>query len=35
VSERPSQFTTVLSLYSVVNWTLKSLHIIDHDIPWL
>jgi multiple sugar transport system permease protein len=22
-------------LYSVVNWTLKSLHIIDHDIPWL
>jgi len=20
-------------LYSVVNWTLKSLHIIDHDIP--
>jgi multiple sugar transport system permease protein len=22
-------------LYSVVNWTLKSLHVIDHDIPWL
>ena len=22
-------------LYSVMNWTLKSLHIIDHDIPWL
>src|SRR5262245_44307650 len=22
-------------LYSVVNWTLKSLHIIEHDIPWL
>ena len=22
-------------LYSVVNWTLKSLHIVNHDIPWL
>jgi multiple sugar transport system permease protein len=22
-------------LYSVVNWTLKALHIVDHDIPWL
>lgn len=22
-------------LYSVVNWTLKSLHIINRDIPWL
>jgi multiple sugar transport system permease protein len=22
-------------LYSVVNWTLKSLHVINHDIPWL
>src|SRR4029450_13980215 len=22
-------------LYSVVNWTLKSLHLINHDIPWL
>jgi len=22
-------------LYSVVNWTLRSLHVIDHDIPWL
>jgi multiple sugar transport system permease protein len=22
-------------LYSVVNWTLKSLRVIDHDIPWL
>ena len=22
-------------LYSVVNWTLKSLHLIDYDIPWL
>src|SRR5215467_11622686 len=22
-------------LYSVVNWTLKSLHVIDYDIPWL
>src|SRR5262245_34252755 len=22
-------------LYSVVNWTLKSLHLITHDIPWL
>ena len=22
-------------MYSVVNWTLKSLHIINHDIPWL
>jgi len=22
-------------LYSVVNWTLKSLHLVHHDIPWL
>jgi len=22
-------------MYSVVNWTLKSLHIVNHDIPWL
>src|SRR5262245_7978434 len=22
-------------LYSVVNWTLRSLHLINHDIPWL
>ena len=22
-------------LYSVVNWTLKSLHLVKHDIPWL
>ncbi len=22
-------------LYSVVNWTLKSLHLVSHDIPWL
>jgi multiple sugar transport system permease protein len=22
-------------LYSVVNWTLKSLHLVNHDIPWL
>src|SRR5437867_5653100 len=22
-------------LYSVVNWTLKSLHIVNYDIPWL
>src|SRR5215470_9344098 len=22
-------------MYSVVNWTLKSLHLIEHDIPWL
>jgi multiple sugar transport system permease protein len=22
-------------MYSVVNWTLKSLHLVDHDIPWL
>jgi multiple sugar transport system permease protein len=22
-------------MYSVVNWTLKSLHIISHDVPWL
>ncbi|MBI3514597.1 MAG: sugar ABC transporter permease [Proteobacteria bacterium] len=22
-------------LYSVVNWTLKYMHIVDHDIPWL
>lgn len=22
-------------LYSVVNWTLKHLHLVDHDIPWL
>src|SRR5438874_7768704 len=22
-------------LYSVVNWTLKALHIVNHDIPWL
>ena len=22
-------------LYSVVNWTLKSLHLVRHDIPWL
>jgi multiple sugar transport system permease protein len=22
-------------LYSVVNWTLKSLHIVNRDIPWL
>src|SRR5258705_10742899 len=22
-------------LYSVVNWTLKSLHIVNKDIPWL
>ena len=22
-------------LYSVVNWTLKSLHLINDDIPWL
>jgi multiple sugar transport system permease protein len=22
-------------LYSVVNWTLKTLHLINHDIPWL
>jgi len=22
-------------LYSVVNWTLKSLHVINRDIPWL
>ena len=22
-------------LYSVVNWTLKSLHVVNHDIPWL
>ena len=22
-------------LYSVVNWTLKSLHLVDHDLPWL
>src|SRR5256885_7953976 len=21
--------------YSVVNWTLKSLHLVHHDIPWL
>jgi multiple sugar transport system permease protein len=21
-------------LYSVVNWTLKHLHLVDHDIPW-
>jgi len=22
-------------LYSVVNWTLKALHLVKHDIPWL
>src|SRR5437588_8366516 len=22
-------------LYSVVNWTLKHLHLVNHDIPWL
>jgi multiple sugar transport system permease protein len=22
-------------LYSVVNWTLKALHIVNYDIPWL
>src|SRR2546421_8797383 len=22
-------------LYSVVNWTLKNLHLVNHDIPWL
>ena len=22
-------------LYSVVNWTLKALHVVNHDIPWL
>jgi len=22
-------------LYSVVNWTLKALHVVKHDIPWL
>ena len=22
-------------LYSVVNWTLKSLHLVNRDIPWL
>jgi len=22
-------------MYSVVNWTLKALHIVNHDIPWL
>src|SRR5438093_12573922 len=22
-------------MYSVVNWTLKGLHIVNHDIPWL
>jgi len=22
-------------LYSVVNWTLKALHLVNHDIPWL
>src|ERR671925_831619 len=22
-------------LYSVVNWTLKSLHVVERDIPWL
>lgn len=22
-------------MYSVINWTLKALHIINHDIPWL
>ena len=22
-------------LYSVVNWTLKSLHVVNRDIPWL
>ena len=22
-------------LYSVINWTLKGLHLINHDIPWL
>jgi multiple sugar transport system permease protein len=37
----PSAFSALVwwwmfdPLYSVVNWTLKSLHVIDHDIPWL
>ncbi len=22
-------------LYSVVNWTLRALHVVNHDIPWL
>jgi multiple sugar transport system permease protein len=22
-------------MYSVVNWTLKTLHIVKHDVPWL
>src|SRR3989440_4186560 len=37
----PTALTTLVwwwmfePMYSVVNWTLKALHIVNHDIPWL